>query len=239
MSKPIFYDPQRKRWKRLRIVFDILALGGLILGTIFFVGLIRMRPLPELLLASQKRNYRTLSQQKNLKFRRSPHRKTDINPADVPLNSGEGLRAAYYVEDDPASYSSFKQHISQIDILFPEWLHVVSPAGNLTGYSIDNRPYRVVDDAATVRPVDRDGKVAGTIAANHVNLDVFPLVNNYDPVKGLFLPDVGDFLNSDSARANFLQQVDRFLAANPSYRGDLQRPPPPRPASLRQRPRRR
>jgi cellulose synthase/poly-beta-1,6-N-acetylglucosamine synthase-like glycosyltransferase/peptidoglycan/xylan/chitin deacetylase (PgdA/CDA1 family)/spore germination protein YaaH len=219
MSKPIFYDPQRKRWKRLRIVFDILALGGLILGTIFFVGLIRMRPLPELLLASQKRNYRTLSQQKNLKFRRSPHRKTDINPADVPLNSGEGLRAAYYVEDDPASYSSFKQHISQIDILFPEWLHVVSPAGNLTGYSIDNRPYRVVDDAATVRPVDRDGKVAGTIAANHVNLDVFPLVNNYDPVKGLFLPDVGDFLNSDSARANFLQQVDRFLAANPSYRG--------------------
>src|SRR3954451_9005021 len=155
MSKPVFYDPQRTRWKRLRIVFDILALCGLILGTIFLVGLIRMRPLPELLLASQKRNYRTLSQQKNQKLRRSAHRKTDIKPADVPLNSGEGLRAAYYVEDDPASYSSLRQHVSQIDLLFPEWLHVVSPEGNLTGYSLDNRPYRVVADSGATRPVDR------------------------------------------------------------------------------------
>jgi len=221
MSKPIFYDPQRKRWKRLRVVFDILALCGLVLGTIFFVGLIRMRPLPELMLASQKRNYRTLANQPNLKnqkLRRSAHRKTDIKPSDVPLNSGEGLRAAYYVEDDPASYSSLKQHISQIDLLFPEWLHVVSPEGNLTAYSIDNRPYRV-DDESGAHPVDRDGKVAATIASNHVNLDVFPLVNNYDPVRGLFLPQVGDFLLSDAARANFLLQADRFLAANPSYRG--------------------
>jgi cellulose synthase/poly-beta-1,6-N-acetylglucosamine synthase-like glycosyltransferase/peptidoglycan/xylan/chitin deacetylase (PgdA/CDA1 family)/spore germination protein YaaH len=219
MSKPIFYDPQRKRWKRLRVVFDTLALCGLILGTIFFVGLIRMRPLPELMLSSQKRNYRTLAQQKNQKLRRSAHRKTDIKPSDVPLNSGEGLRAAYYVEDDPASYSSLRQHIAQVDLLFPEWLHVISPDGNLTGYSLDNRPYRVVDDSGATRPVDRDGKIASTIASNHVNLDVFPLVNNYDPVKGLFLPEIADFLQSDSARANFLRQVDRFLAANPSYRG--------------------
>ena len=219
MSKPIFYDPQRKRWKRLRVVFDTLALCGLILGTIFFIGLIRMKPLPELLLAQQKRNYRTLAQQKNQKLHRSAHRKTDIKPADVPLNSGEGLRAAYYVEDDPASYSSLRQHISQIDLLFPEWIHIVSPEGDLTGYTIDNRAYRVVDDSGGTHAVDRDGKVAGTIAANHVNLDVFPLVNNYDPIKGMFLPEVGDFLNSNTARANFLHQVDRFLAANPSYRG--------------------
>src|SRR5215468_7225116 len=165
MSKPIFYDPQRKRWKRLRVVFDVLALFGLLLGTIFLIGLIRMRPLPELMLAQQKRNYRTLTQQKNQKLKRSAHRKTDIKPADVPLNSGEGLRAAYYVEDDPASFSSLRQHISQIDLLFPEWLHVVSPEGNLTGYTLDNRPYRVVDEAGN-HPVDRDGKVASTIASN-------------------------------------------------------------------------
>lgn len=219
MSKPIFYDPQRKRWKRLRVVFDILALCGLILGTIFLVGLIRMKPLPELMLAQQKRNYRTLAQQKNQKLKRSAHRKTDVKPADVPLNSGEGLRAAYYVEDDPASFSSLRQHISQIDLLFPEWLHVVSPEGNLTGYTLDNRAYRVVEDSGTTRAVDRDGKVAGTIAANHVNLDVFPLVNNYDPIKGMFLPQVGDFLLSETARANFIHQVDLFLAANPTYRG--------------------
>jgi hypothetical protein len=84
MSKPIFYDPQRKRWKRLRVVFDILALGGLILGTIFFVGLIRMRPLPELLLASQKRNYRTLPSRRPRSFAAPPIARPTLNPPTSP-----------------------------------------------------------------------------------------------------------------------------------------------------------
>ena len=42
----------------------------------------------------------------------------------MPFNSGEGLRAAYYVDDDAGSYASLKNHIHQIDILFPVWLYV-------------------------------------------------------------------------------------------------------------------
>ena len=42
MSKQVFFDPQKKRWKRLRIIFDVLALGGLVIGTIFLIGLLRM-----------------------------------------------------------------------------------------------------------------------------------------------------------------------------------------------------
>jgi peptidoglycan-N-acetylglucosamine deacetylase len=222
MTKQVFFDPQRKRWKRLRLMQNVLVLLGLVLGTVFIVGLMRMKPLPELTLDTQKRNYRSLTTPSLLKaaqkLHRSAHRKTDLKPSDVPLNSGEGLRAAYYVEDDPASYSSLRQHISQIDLLFPEWLHVVSPDGSLTGYTIDNRPYAVVSPSG-VQPVDREAKVARTIADNHVNLDVFPLVNNYDPVKGLFLPMIGNVLKSDTARANFVRQIDKFLAANPTYRG--------------------
>src|SRR3984885_2099662 len=161
MNKQVFYDPQRKRWKRLRRIFDVAALLGLMLGSIFVVDLLRMKPLPELFLHAQKRNYRPLANQTvpvarpGQKLHRSAHRKTDRNPSDVPLNQGEGLRAAYYVEDDPASYSSLKQHISQIDLLFPEWLHVVKPDGGLTSYTIDNRPYAVVD-AAGVHHVDQE-----------------------------------------------------------------------------------
>ncbi|WP_433982973.1 hypothetical protein [Tunturiibacter empetritectus] len=109
MNRQVFYDPQRKRWKRLRRIFDVLALLGLVLGTIFVIGLMRMKPLPELFLRAQKRNYRALANQTTpqlkpgQKLHRSAHRKTDVKPGDVPLNSGEGLRAAYYVEDDPAS----------------------------------------------------------------------------------------------------------------------------------------
>src|SRR5260370_36403771 len=142
MNQQVFYDPQRKRWKRLRRIFDLLALLGLLLGSVFVVGLMRMKPLPELFLKAQKRNYRALANQSAaaFKLRRSAHRRTDIKPGDVHLNSGEGLRAAYYVEDDPASYSSLKQHISQIDLLFPECLHVVTTDGKLVSYTLNNRP---------------------------------------------------------------------------------------------------
>lgn len=223
MNRQIFYDPQRKRWKRLRRIFDVLALLGLVLLTIFLVGLLQMKPLPELLLVTQKRNFRALANQPTTlkpgqKLHRSAHRKTDLKPSDVPLNSGEGLRAAYYVEWDAASYSSLKQHIKQIDLLFPEWLHVVAPDGSLTSYTSDNRPFAVID-AAGVHGVDISDKVARTIALNHVDTEVFPLVNNFDPVNGVFMPEVGSFLSNETARATFLKQIDTFLTANPSYRG--------------------
>jgi cellulose synthase/poly-beta-1,6-N-acetylglucosamine synthase-like glycosyltransferase/peptidoglycan/xylan/chitin deacetylase (PgdA/CDA1 family)/spore germination protein YaaH len=220
MNQQVFYDPQRKRWKRLRRIFDLLALLGLLLGSVFVVGLMRMKPLPELFLKTQKRNYRALANQSAaaFKLRRSAHRRTDAKPGDVPLNSGEGLRAAYYVEDDPASYSSLKQHISQVDLLFPEWLHVITPDGKLNAYAADNSPYGVIDHG-TVRQVDREAKVARTVAANHVNLDIFPQVDNYDPRKGVWVPEIGNFLSDEAARTSFIQQVHSFLVANPSYRG--------------------
>jgi cellulose synthase/poly-beta-1,6-N-acetylglucosamine synthase-like glycosyltransferase/peptidoglycan/xylan/chitin deacetylase (PgdA/CDA1 family)/spore germination protein YaaH len=220
MNQQVFYDPQRKRWKRLRRVIDVLALLGLVLGSVFVVGLVRMKPLPELFLQTQKRNYRALAAQSltQLKLRRSAHRRTDIKPGDVPLNSGEGLRAAYYDVGDPASYSSLKQHIGQIDILFPEWLHVITPDGKVMAYAPDNTPYPLIDHG-TVHQVDRESKVARTVAASHVNLDIFPLVNNYDPRKGMSIPEIGNFLSNEALRKSFIQQIDTFLAANLSYRG--------------------
>ena len=223
MTKQVFFDPQRKRWKRLRRIFDVLALAGFVIGVVFVVGLLRMRPLPELLLQNPKRNFRTASApvpalRKGEKLHRSAHRRSTLKPSDVPLNQGEGLRAAYYVEDDPASYSSLKEHIRQIDLLFPEWLHVVSADGTITSFTIDNRPFPIVDRAG-IHSVDAENKVRRTINAAKVDTEVFPLINNYDPTKGQFLPAIGDFLKNPDARARFLDQLDQFLAANPDYHG--------------------
>ncbi len=225
MNKPVFYDPQRKRWKRLRRIFDVLALFGLLCGTIFIVGLLRMKPLPELVLASRTRNYRALTYparptvKPGMKLARSAHRKTETKPSDVPLNQGEGLRAAFYVDWDAASYSSLKEHIKQIDLLFPEWLHVITPDGSLTSYTAeDNRPFAVVDRGG-VHNVDQENKVARALAADRVDTEVFPLVNNYDLLHSRFSDTLGPFLESDAARAQFITQIDRFLAANSSYRG--------------------
>ena len=221
-NQQVFYDPQRKRWKRLRRIFDVLALLGLLVGLIFIVGLLRIKPLPELLLATPKRNYKALSAPPmtllGQKLQRSAHRRTDLKPSDVPLNSGEGLRAAYYVDDDAGSYSSLKQHVKQIDLLFTDWLHVVTADGTLTSYTPDYRPFAVVDHAVVHR-VDQENKVARAIAGAREDTEIFPMVNNFDRVKQIWQPLVGDFLLNPEARDTFVKQIDTFLAANPSYRG--------------------
>jgi cellulose synthase/poly-beta-1,6-N-acetylglucosamine synthase-like glycosyltransferase/peptidoglycan/xylan/chitin deacetylase (PgdA/CDA1 family)/spore germination protein YaaH len=227
MTKQVFFDPQRKRWKRLRRIIDILAVLGVVVGVLFVIGLVRMTPLPELLLATPRHDLSAVQltatpARGGQKPHTSAHRKTTLKPSDVVLNSGEGLRAAYYVEDDPASYSSLKQHIHQIDLLFPAWLHIVTPDGTLRSYSMDNRPFDVVD-AAGVHGVDHEHRVAHVVTSatttDTTPPEIFPLVNNYDPTKNSYLPNIGDFLTNPAARTNFVQQIDRFLAANPSYKG--------------------
>ena len=226
MTKQVFFDPQRKRWKRLRRIFDVVALLGVVVGVLFIIGLVRMTPLPELLQPPVP-THRSAVQLEATPARggqkphTSTHRRTTLKPSDVILNSGEGLRAAYYVEDDPASYSSLKQHIHQIDLLFPAWIHVVTPDGTLPSYSLDNRPFAVVDKDGVNR-VDHENRVARTVAsaaADATPPEIFPLVNNYDSVKSMWLPSIGDFLTNPAARAHFIQQIDQFLVANPSYRG--------------------
>jgi spore germination protein YaaH len=224
MSKQIFYDPQRKRWKRLRRVFDLLALFGAITGILFIVGMLRIKPMRGLDLRSATKRYRALSNppvpelRTREKLNQSAHRKTDLKPSDVVLNTTEGLRAAFYTDVDPASYASLKEHVKEIDLLFPEWLHVITPDGHLTAFSADNTPFPVIDNSG-VHGVDRENKVARVINSAKEDTEIFPMVNNYNPKEGVFEDNVGQFLSSADARANFLRQVDRFMAANTLYRG--------------------
>jgi len=223
-SKPIFLDEKKRRWKRLRRVLDISAAVGLLLFIVFVLGVLRMRPLPGLLLQQPKRNFRALNNppvpEDKAKKDRSAHRRTDRKPSDVPLNEDEGLRAAYYVEWDASSYSSLKQHIKQIDLLFPEWLHVVSPDGHLTSFTTE-APIRASDviDSAGVHSVDVENKVQRTIAESGSNTEIFPLVNNYDPIKNVFMPEIGAFLQDPVAQRRFSDQVMRFLGSNTHYHG--------------------
>jgi cellulose synthase/poly-beta-1,6-N-acetylglucosamine synthase-like glycosyltransferase/peptidoglycan/xylan/chitin deacetylase (PgdA/CDA1 family)/spore germination protein YaaH len=224
MNKQVFFDPQRKRWKRLRRVTDSLAIAGALLGIIFIVGLVRMKPIAGLDLRSTVKKYRALSNPpaNELKSKealnRSAHRKTDLKPSDVILNTGEGLRAAFYTDNDPAGYASLKQHVKQIDLLFPEWLHVVTPDGNLTSYSSSNTQFAVIDNAG-VHGVDHENKVVRAITAAKEDTEIFPIVNNYSPVDSAFEPSIGTFLTDPDARGRFVHQVDTFLSANTRYGG--------------------
>src|ERR1700753_1275813 len=172
MNRQIFFDPQRKRWRRLRRILDAVAVFSTIILLLFFLNVIKQQPLPELLLPIPKRNYRAIQQQaaeNKAKYLKPTHRKTNRKPSEIPFNSGEGLRAGYYVDDDPGSYASFKNHIHQIDLLLPQWLYVLTPNCTLHGAFTAEAPIRrfPVIDSHGVHSVDPQNKIHDLIAAAH------------------------------------------------------------------------
>jgi len=222
-DRQIFFDPQRKRWKRLRRIFDITAVISTLVLAGFGFNILRNQKLPELLLPEVKHNYKAYRERpvapRNGKQPRPARRKTDRKPSEIPLNSGEGLRAAYYVQDDAASYSSFKEHVHQIDLLFPQWLHVDAPDGNLLAMSGDNlREFQVVDGNVVHDP-DSMNKVKRVIQGAKEDTEIFPHLNNYNPKTKSWDPAMGDVLADAGKRAALRAQIVRFFTAYPVYRG--------------------
>jgi cellulose synthase/poly-beta-1,6-N-acetylglucosamine synthase-like glycosyltransferase/peptidoglycan/xylan/chitin deacetylase (PgdA/CDA1 family)/spore germination protein YaaH len=222
-DRQIFFDPQRKRWKRLRRILDVTAVVSSLVLAVFIFNVLRYQQLPELLLPVPRHNYKALPDRPPLlhgaKNQRPSRRKTGRKPSDIPFNSGEGLRAAYYVQDDPASYSSFKEHVHQIDLLFPQWLHVNAPQGTLLAMSSDHHNEYPVVDGAAVHDPDDGNKIKRVIQAAREDTEIFPHLNNYNPNTQSWDPAIGAMLADRDKRAALRRQIVRFLAAFPAYRG--------------------
>jgi len=218
MAKAVFHDPQRKRWKRLRILFDALAAVVSLSIVVFVLTLMHSEPLPNLLLQNQKRPYHAIKEKekehKHPLKRASTHRRSKRPPSQVVLNSEEGIRGAFYVTWDAGSFSALKAYYPQIDLLFPEWLHLMSADGRLQGVSLLNTFFDVVQNGK-VQPVD--DKVMPFLREQKAETEVFPLVNNFQPISNEWL-DISKFLMDPAARANFRQQMLLFLASD-KYRG--------------------
>jgi cellulose synthase/poly-beta-1,6-N-acetylglucosamine synthase-like glycosyltransferase/peptidoglycan/xylan/chitin deacetylase (PgdA/CDA1 family)/spore germination protein YaaH len=214
MAKSVFYDPQRKRWARLRILFS--ALGAIISALVLFFIItvfVQADPLPQVLMPKQQRNLRALKEREHRKRpqAKGTHRKTKAPPSQVVLNADEGIRAAYYVTWDAASFVSLKEYYPQIDLLFPEWLHVLTPDGRIQGFDSVNHPFQVVENGAVHSTDDR---VMPFLRAEKADVEVFPLINNYDPVSKQWLTNIGDFLNDPAARKTFRTQLLLYLASD-------------------------
>ena len=222
-EKQIFFDPQRKRWKRLRRILDITAVATTLVLAGFIFNILRSQPLPELLLPSLRHNYKALPDRTaalhNAKPQKPARRKTTRPASEIPFNTGEGLRAAYYVPYDEASYSSFKQHIHQIDMLFPEWLHVQASGPALL--AVDNESHRTypVIDRNTVHDPDDLDRIKKTIQLAKEDTEVFPHVNNYNAGAASWDSGVGALLADPQKSAELRDQILEFLTAFPSYHG--------------------
>src|SRR5258707_4446134 len=220
MTKPVFYDPQRKRWGRLRMLYNVLGviITGLVLFfivTVFF----QSEQFPRILLPKQERNLRALKEREHRRptKAKNTHRKTRAAPSQVVLNTDEGIRAAYYVTWDAASFVSLKEYYPQVDILFAEWLHVLTPDGHLQGFDSVNHPFQVVENGIVHSTDDR---VMPFLRAEKAEMEVFPLINNYETVSKQWLPSIGNFLMDPAAGQTFRTQLllylrsDRFKGAS-------------------------
>ena len=217
MAKPVFYDPRQARWKRLRRLFDVAALTISLVVAFFVYNALHSEHLPELLLQTQKRPYHSLSEKEKEKAREKRRlaalhrgaRRLKKSPSQVPLNAEEGVRAAFYVPWDAASFASLREYAHQVDLLYPEWLHVLTPDGHLQGEDPETIKYFDVVQGKMVHSVDN--KVMSFRKAEGTSMEVFPLVNNFDGTSWI---DISGFLDNPGARSLFRQQVAAFLAGN-------------------------
>lgn len=221
-DKQIFFDPQRTRWKRLRRILDITAVVSTLVLAGFIFNVLRGQRLPELLLPTQKHTYKGLQNRApinhNARLQHPGRRKTDRPPSEIPFNTDENLRAAYYVPYDAASYSSLKEHVHQIDLLFPQWLHVNAPSIDLYGTTSEGREFPIFDGAAVHDP-DELNKVMRVIQQAHEDTEVFPHFNNVNSHSSNFDPAMGDVLKDPAKRLALRQQLLRMFAAFPAYHG--------------------
>src|ERR1700759_316736 len=182
-SKPIFFDPDRKRWRRLRFVLDPSFIIVTLLIVLFVFSIVRGSSVPGFTLPEVKRPYHALKdtqKRKQQPHRQNTHRKTKRPASQVVLNSDEGIRGAFYVQWDAASFASLKEYYPQIDLLFPEWMHVLTADGRLQAVTEFNGLYDVIDNKGKPRPVD--DKVMAFLKSEKAQTEVFPLINNFDPV---------------------------------------------------------
>src|SRR5579872_6769663 len=161
MAQPVFYDPRRARWRALRGLLDVTAIFVSALIIFFVYTALRDEPLPELLFSPQKRAFKGLKESEKEKARdrqkkavARSHRKSKLAASQVTLNQQEGIRAAFYVPWDAASFSSLRSYAHQIDILYPDWLHVFTPDGRLQGVDDQTNKYFDVVQGKTVGSVD-------------------------------------------------------------------------------------
>ena len=224
MAKQVFYDPLQARWRRLRRFFDAAAVAVSLLVIFFVYSALRSEPLPGLSWLTEKKPYHALKEGEKTKARekrrlatlaraghRHPLRKT---PSQLTLNSEQGVRAAFYVSWDPASFSSLREYARQIDLLFPTWLQVLTSDGHLQASDPDTNTMFDVIQGQTVHTVD--DKVMPFLKAEDTGMEVFPVVQNFDGAD--FVPGIDGFLNSPEARARFRREIALYLATD-HYRG--------------------
>jgi cellulose synthase/poly-beta-1,6-N-acetylglucosamine synthase-like glycosyltransferase/peptidoglycan/xylan/chitin deacetylase (PgdA/CDA1 family)/spore germination protein YaaH len=182
---PVFFDPDQKRWPRLRrgvfltglifsSLFGVLIVSILINPLLPKLNLPRMSFLPNDARAptagavetEAQRRLRETKQRLELERSKRQQARHPRVPHDPSIDQ---LDVGFYVSWDETSLSSLKENIKNLDVLIGEFLHLESGDGELREESEDN-------------PDGPGGEKAVTefVRSTRPDLKIFALVNNFD-----------------------------------------------------------
>jgi hypothetical protein len=130
--KPIFYDEQRRRWRRTSRILEICGALFTLLAITFLVNVLVSPRLPEPLLPTNRTALHPVREKTKTKItlKRTGRLRRVESLGQMPATY-DPVRAAFYVSWDPTSLAALQQHFRDIDLLIPERLHSVTANGRL------------------------------------------------------------------------------------------------------------
>ena len=196
--KPIFYDKERRRWRRTRLALEVAGGFFTLVLIVFLVNVGRNPDLPDILRPDTRAGLHAIP----AKLKPQPHRvgrKRKVAALGKVPQNYDPLRAAFYVGDDYTSLASLQLHYHDLDLLIPEELHAVTLDGTLNA--------------------DQDTKLAGFLQSLQsrtppVDMQVMSMVNNYDAKANVWCPPAMlQMLANPAARQNLARQLEEFADA--------------------------
>jgi cellulose synthase/poly-beta-1,6-N-acetylglucosamine synthase-like glycosyltransferase/spore germination protein YaaH/peptidoglycan/xylan/chitin deacetylase (PgdA/CDA1 family) len=193
--KPIFYDEERRRWRRTRLALEIA--GGIftLILIVFLLNVSRKPNLPEILRPDVGEGLHAVRTVLRSRTNPRPRRRQVAALGKIPQGYSP-LRAAFYVSDDYTSLASLQAHYHDIDLLVPDLLHAVSADGALQA--------------------EQDTKLQTFLEGlqqRNVDLPVMTMVNNYDGQKGWCPPAFLQMIGNADARARLSRELEEYADA--------------------------
>jgi len=196
--KPIFYDEERRRWRRTRLALEIVGGFFTLVLVVFLLNIVRNPELPDILRPDTHEGLHAIrAKLKPVSARRG--RKKRVAAIGHEPQHYDPLRAAFYVSDDYTSLASLQLHYHDLDLLIPEELHAISADGKL-GADQDEKLTAFLQSLPKRNPP--------------VELPVMPMVNNYNAVTNQWCPpEFVKMLANPAARARLAAQLEEYADA--------------------------
>jgi cellulose synthase/poly-beta-1,6-N-acetylglucosamine synthase-like glycosyltransferase/spore germination protein YaaH/peptidoglycan/xylan/chitin deacetylase (PgdA/CDA1 family) len=175
--KPIFYDEKRRRWFFTRRALEMSGAVVTLLVITFFINVMHAVSLPSLNLLYTTPALRPALAKTPKKVTGRPGRKHRVAALGHESATYDPVRAAFYINDDPAAFTSLKAHFHDLDLLIPEEVHALSPDGSLTVEDASDIGHSNLGPEEAARIVATNKMHAWMQTAN-VDLQVMGLVNN-------------------------------------------------------------